>query len=65
MFVYRLEMNSSLDQDFEEFRFTDKRNICKDNTVDDVQKFGMSFSSFKILNEIFLKTMASYKVRQH
>ncbi|XP_031839398.1 uncharacterized protein LOC116429967 isoform X2 [Nomia melanderi] len=33
-------MNSSLDQDFEEFRFTDKRNICKDSTVDDVQKFG-------------------------
>ncbi|XP_033341137.2 uncharacterized protein LOC117229093 isoform X1 [Megalopta genalis] len=33
-------MNSSLDQDFEEFRFTDKSSICKDDTEDDVQKFG-------------------------
>ncbi|XP_076177505.1 uncharacterized protein LOC143151898 isoform X4 [Ptiloglossa arizonensis] len=34
-------MNSPLDQDIEEFRFTEQRNICKDNTkVDDLQKFG-------------------------
>ncbi|XP_054010133.1 uncharacterized protein LOC128893301 isoform X1 [Hylaeus anthracinus] len=33
-------MNNPLDQDIEEFRFTDQRNICKDDTkVDDLQKF--------------------------
>lgn len=35
-------MNNSLDQDFEEFRFSDESKICKD-AVDDLQKFGMSF----------------------
>lgn len=36
-------MNNSLDQDFEEFRFSDESKICKD-AVDNLQKFGMSFS---------------------
>lgn len=48
-------MNSPLDQDIEEFRFTEQRNICKDNTkVDDLQKFGMFFS--KILVAVYDET---------
>lgn len=36
-------MNNSLDQDFEEFRFSNQNKICKDDAVDDLQKFGMFF----------------------
>ncbi|XP_033178558.1 myb-like protein I isoform X5 [Bombus impatiens] len=32
-------MSNSLDQDFEEFRFSDQNKICKDDAVDDLQKF--------------------------
>ncbi|XP_033353758.1 uncharacterized protein LOC117235634 isoform X2 [Bombus vosnesenskii] len=32
-------MSNSLDQDFEEFRFSDQSKICKDDAVDDLQKF--------------------------
>ncbi|KAG6797294.1 bromodomain-containing protein [Apis mellifera caucasica] len=32
-------MNNSLDQDFEEFRFSNQNKICKDDAVDDLQKF--------------------------
>ncbi|XP_015435465.1 PREDICTED: uncharacterized protein LOC107191034 isoform X3 [Dufourea novaeangliae] len=32
-------MNSSLDQDFKGFRFTDERNNCKGDAVDNVQTF--------------------------
>lgn len=34
-------MSNSLDQDFEEFRFSDQSKIRKDDAVDDLQKFGM------------------------
>ncbi|XP_076244581.1 uncharacterized protein LOC143185456 isoform X2 [Calliopsis andreniformis] len=33
-------MNNPLDQDFEEFKFPNQRNIYKDDAVDDLQKFG-------------------------
>ncbi|XP_076668794.1 uncharacterized protein LOC143369150 isoform X2 [Andrena cerasifolii] len=33
-------MNSSLDRDFEEFRFTEQKKIYEDDAVDDLQKFG-------------------------
>lgn len=36
-------MNNSLDQDFEEFRFSNQNKICKDDAVDDLQKFGTFF----------------------
>ncbi|CAL7946490.1 unnamed protein product [Xylocopa violacea] len=32
-------MNNPLDQDFEGFRFSDQSRICKDDAVDDLQKF--------------------------
>ena len=46
-------MNSSLDRDFEEFRFTEQKKIYEDNAVDDLQKFGMLFS--EILNAAYDK----------
>lgn len=50
-FTFRVEMNSSLDRDFEEFRFTEQKKIYEDEAVDDLQKFGMFFS--EILNAVY------------
>ncbi|CAK9805811.1 hypothetical protein ANTQUA_LOCUS4575 [Anthophora quadrimaculata] len=33
-------MNNPLDQDFEEFRFSDQNNICKGDALDDIQTLG-------------------------
>ncbi|XP_076635373.1 uncharacterized protein LOC143348704 isoform X2 [Colletes latitarsis] len=46
-------MNSPLDQDIKEFRFTDQRNICKDDTkVDDLQKFGEQIDDQKLIFDL-------------
>ncbi|XP_076279553.1 uncharacterized protein LOC143208744 isoform X2 [Lasioglossum baleicum] len=46
-------MNSSLDQDFEEFRFTNNRSICNDDTEGDVQTFGENIDD---QNSVFAQT---------
>lgn len=52
-------MSNSLDQDFEEFRFSDQNKICKDDAVDDLQKFGMFFLKYwvKIKQMIYINVI--------